>query len=292
MTASRYRSLLQEFRTWATGESAVRAAIVVGSQARVTEPADEWSDLDVVIFHEHPEQLLGSTDWVERFGPVLLTVVEPTAVFESRERRVLYRDGRDVDFAVFPARALAGLAQHPEGLAVLGRGYEVLADKDGQLPRRIPGAEAHVRDRRPPPEEPQFQSDVRDFWYHVLWTARKLRRGELWAAKFGCDGYLKRLLLRMVEWQVVVQSGRATDVWHEGRFLDRWAPAEVRTRLPATFARYDRADLARGLRATAELYSEVAREVARRLSWEYPEAIEAGVLTLVRGTLPESGASP
>jgi predicted nucleotidyltransferase len=28
----------------------IRAAVVIGSRARVDHPADEWSDLDVLIF--------------------------------------------------------------------------------------------------------------------------------------------------------------------------------------------------------------------------------------------------
>ena len=291
MWARWYGPMMERFRTWASGEPALRAALVVGSQARVTEPADEWSDLDIVIFHRDPEQLLDSTDWIGRFGDVVLTTVESTAVSGGRERRVLYSDGRDVDFAVFPSEALAFIAQSPPGLEVLGRGYEVLLDKDGQLSPPIALPERGRRNRQKPPSEDQFQAAVADFWYHMQWAAKKLRRGELWTAKMGCDGYLKRLLVRMMEWQAIVRRGNEVDVWHDGRFLDRWAEPEVRARLPDTFARYDRRDLARGLDETGRLFSDLAREVARRCRWVYPERAESIVLMLVTHTLKDLRAT-
>ena len=287
-----YGPIVERFRTWASNEPALRAALIVGSQARNTEPADEWSDLDVVIFHDHPEQLIGATDWIGEFGEVVLTMVEPTAVLASRERRVLYSDGKEVDFAVFPSEAMTFVAHSPQGLTVLERGYEVLLDKDGQLTLPLTVPRSGGRDRQGLPSEEEFQSVVADFWYHVQWAAKKLRRGELWTAKMGCDGYLKRLLVRMIEWQTTVRHGNEVDVWHDGRFLDRWAEPGVRARLPDTFARYDPRDVARGLDQTGRLFSDLAREVASRGPWVYPERAESVVRTLVTDTLRAVGGTP
>ncbi len=285
MWARWYGPFVERFRAWATREPAVRAALIVGSQARTDEPADEWSDLDLVIFHNAPEQLLGSAEWVGQFGEVVLTTVEPTAVLGSRERRVLYSDGKDVDFAIFPSSALAFVAQTPDGLAILARGYEVLLDKDALLPDRAALLGRLERDSPTLPSADQFQAVVADFWYHVPWAAKKLRRGELWTAKMVCDGYLKLLLLRMIEWQTVLRHGPGADVWHRGRFVDRWAEPEVHARLPGTFARYDRGDLARSLEETGRLFSDLAHEVARRGKWTYPEKAESVVHALVAHTL-------
>lgn len=283
--------MVERFRAWATDEPAVRAALIVGSQARTHEPADEWSDLDVVIFHNNPEQLIGSTDWIGHFGEIVLTTVEPTAVLGSRERRVLYSDGKDVDFAVFPSVALGLMTQSPEGLAILRRGYEVLLDKDGQLTKPVALLENLARDQPQLPSEERFQAAVADFWYHVQWAAKKLCRGEVWIAKMVCDGYLKQLLVQTIRWQTVVRQGSSTDVWHDGRFVDRWAEPEVRARLPETFARYDAKDLSRALDATGRLFSDLAREVARERKWVYPEKAELCVRTLVARMLRAASLS-
>src|SRR5208282_871055 len=109
--------------------------------------------------------------------------------------------GLDVDFAVFPAAAIHGLVQAGDALETLRRGYRILLDKDGTL-GLIPSALSSLpprTDSQPRPAE--FGEVVGEFWYHVLWTARKVRRGEIWAAKAGCDSRLKRLLLRVLQWR-------------------------------------------------------------------------------------------
>jgi len=290
MWARWYGSIVERFRSWATEDSSVRAAMIVGSQARTTEPADEWSDLDLVVFHTEPEKLIASMEWFRRFGTVVLSMVEPTAVLNNKERRVIYSDGRDVDFAVFPASYLPYVARSPEGAAVLSRGYHVLVDKDHQL-ENVP--EVLAQGRRPGgrlPRAEEFEGLVADFWYHILWVAKKLRRGELWTAKMGCDGYLKRLLVPMMEWQATVHDGVKTDVWHDGRFLERWAPSFVRSRIPATFAQYDSKDVKRALRETGQLFSLLAREVATATGARYPADAEAKVWTLVDRTLHDGDA--
>jgi aminoglycoside 6-adenylyltransferase len=287
MWARWYGPVVEKFRTWADSNPGVRAALIVGSQARSEVPADEWSDLDIVIFHTDPPQLIESTEWFQPFGTVVLSMVEPTAVGGSRERRVLYSDGRDVDFAIFPSAAIPFIAGAPEGLSVLGRGFVILVDKDRKLEGLRSMARSSVPESSGPPTKEEFLANVSDFYYHLLWFAKKLRRGETWLAKMGCDGYLKMLLVRMIEWSTVASSPTNVDVWHDGRFLDRWAPPEVKSRLPATFAQYATGDLSRALDETGQLYSQLAQQVAGRLGWSYPAEAEEMVRRFVHNTLAD-----
>ena len=66
---------------------------------------------------------------------------------------------------------------------------------------------------------------VFDFFFHTVWASKKILRGELWTAKMCIDAYLKNYLLKMIEMYSV--SKYHVDVWHDGRFLDRWAEKEV-----------------------------------------------------------------
>jgi aminoglycoside 6-adenylyltransferase len=289
MWARWYGSIVERFREWAESDPDVRAALIVGSQARSDVPADEWSDLDLAIFHSEPARLIGSTDWFQRFGSAVLSMVESTAVGGSRERRVLFSDGKDVDFAIFPASAISSLTRSPEGRSVLGRGFVVLVDKDRGLTQLSSVVAGRTNERRALPPESKFQANVADFLYHVLWDAKKLRRGETWTAKMACDGYLKLLLVRMIEWSSLARESGTLDVWHDGRFLDTWAPADVKVRLAATFARYDPADLARALKETDHLYTDLARQVAGHLGWTYPLETEETVRKLVDRTLSGFG---
>ena len=78
---------------------------------------------------------------------------------------------------------------------------------DGVITQLLAGVGAtHVPSARPPTEQECLEA-INDFWYHALWTAKKLRRGELLSAKGCCDGHLKELLLRMTAWHAGATRG-------------------------------------------------------------------------------------
>jgi len=129
---------LERFVRWAETRSDLRAAVVVGSRARVDQPADEWADLDVIVVTTGPERYLSTASWVESIGNPLLTFVEPTATGDEMERRVLFEGMLDVDFSIIPeerARQLLNERLPPQVVAQISdtfsRGVRVLLDKDG-----------------------------------------------------------------------------------------------------------------------------------------------------------------
>ena len=80
----------------------------------------------------------------------------------------------------------------------IASGVIVLADKDGELADLLAAVEKdsrHAYHRLPSSAE--YRNSVADFLYHVLWTAKKLGRGELLTAKDCLDIYMKNLLLKV-----------------------------------------------------------------------------------------------
>jgi len=225
---TRVEELLAEIAEWARGEPDVRAALLLGSQARTEEPADEWSDVDVVLFVDDPARRIDDDAWVSRFGTPELTFVEATPVGGTRERRVLYGDGLEVDFAVVPPTAAGGLAADPEVVGAVQRGHRLLHDELG-----LAEAIAQLADAAPPPLRDPAEV-VDDFWYHALWTARKHRRGEEITARACLESRLKPLLLELARTHALGDDPRA-DTWHGARFAERWAdPAALRALWHAT----------------------------------------------------------
>jgi len=248
---------------WARDRADVRAAIVVGSQARVQAPADRWSDLDALLFVDEPRRLAEDTSWVEEFGVPVLTFLEPTAFGDRVERRVLYENGEDVDFPLLEASGWRELAASPEATALVARGYRFLYDDLG-----MEGAlELPAPDREGLPSGAAFTELASDFWYHALWTAKKLRRGEVFIALECLDGYLKVRLVTLIEWHAR-SVDPAVDTWHGGRFLERWADPGALTALEKAFAHYDVRDVARALWETIDLWQGLEEETASRLGLE------------------------
>lgn len=132
-----YDTLIDRLTQWADATPDIRAALILGSRARIDHPADEWSDLDVLVFAHHPEQFIQSAEWATALAPAWLTFIERTGDGQSWERRTLYASGLDVDVALEPVEALDSLQQRlPPAVAdILRRGVKILVDKDGHLAR-------------------------------------------------------------------------------------------------------------------------------------------------------------
>lgn len=287
--ARAYEALIERFVAWAAGEDAIRAAVVIGSRARTDHPADEWADLDILIWSTDPAPYLNGTTWAAAIGDAWISFVDANADPRVQERRILFAGGLDVDFAFVRPQG-AGLPH--EDLAemvgvIFGRGVRVLLDKDGSVAR----LQAAMTPARPPPAPDAAALDrvASDFWYHAVWTAKHLRRGELWWAKGGCDGRLKDLLRIVLEWEA---AARGRDRWFRGRFLEEWAdPATVRGLGPA-FARYDAKEVWAALTVTMDLFSGVARQLAATLTLPYPAAAEDRARELVRAYEATRGEEP
>jgi aminoglycoside 6-adenylyltransferase len=283
-----YEQLIDRFVAWAQTQPDIRAAIVLGSRARTDRPADEWSDLDLLIVTTDPGRLLSRIDWLEQLGMPWLTFLEPTAVGGATERRVLFEGGLDVDFSPFPVELVQQFASQglpPEAAGVLRRGMRFVLDKDGLALSLVqpPG-------ERPAPQPPtpdKFLNLVDDFWYHAVWVAKKLRRGELWTARMCCDVYMKRLLLTMIEWHAGAASDWSADTWHNGRFLEQWADPRAVDGLRQAFSHYDTADVQRALLASMSLFRWLATETSGRLGYAYPTSADEHVTTLVQHYLSE-----
>lgn len=256
----------------------------MGSYARTKTPADRWSDLDIIIFSTKPRTLLDSGEWVSQFGNPVITFVEPIAVGsgDNYERRVLFDNGLDVDFAVEPFRFVLEAKKQgitpefvKENANIIGRGIRILVDKDGVM-------DAFLKEFKtievPPPDFPtehEYLERVHDFWYHAVWAAKKLRRGELWEGKSCLDSFMKsRSLLPMIEWHAQVNQGQTHDTWFRGRFLERWADPRIIADLRGAFAHYDEDDVWQALANTMQLFRWIAKEVAEKLDYTYPKDID------------------
>ena len=159
-----------------------------------------------------------------------------------------------------------------EGVAqwVMNRGYEVLYDAmdfTSLLKKHI----THSISSPFMPED-EFLNMINDFYFHNIWAYKKLKRGEIWSAKTCVDSYLKRYLLRMIELYCSKVSG--VDVWHDGRFIDRWADEKILADLKDCFAHYDKDDIKKALIKTHELFACITRELAEIEGYEYPTGAE------------------
>jgi aminoglycoside 6-adenylyltransferase len=273
-------SWILRLQRWAEGEPNVRIALLVGSQARTERPADPLSDIDLALFARDPDRILRDEAWISGLGPYWTSHLEGNALGSGQERRVLFADGQDVDFAVFPVESLGAMTADPRAATVLRRGFRPLVNKDS-VEVGLPGNEPS-----PAPLTPaEFSNLVNDYWFHLVWAAKKLRRGELLTALEATNGYLRQLLVRAVRWHALLRGPKGQDVWHSARFFESWADPRVVRDFAATVALYDAPSVARALRANRVLFSWVSRELGESLSVPPPIRDEPGLSAYLDGLL-------
>lgn len=280
--------LIKKITAWSKARPDIRAAIILGSRARAVAPADEWSDLDIVFTVEDPAFYLTNTDWLQKIGEVKILFLEPLAGTAGKERRVLFECGLDVDFSFLSAAQLEREMKdggNNGSLMFFRRGYRVLFDKDGivPLPGELPQEPVLLRLLTPS----EFDETVNDFWFHSVWTAKKLRRGELWVALHCCDYYMKNLLLKVIECHAQILHGEYYDTWFGGRFLENWAEPRTVRELNKCFARYSYKDIRRALLATMDLFRRITRDISEKGGYLYPSSADDYATRLVRHLLPE-----
>lgn len=263
-----YHKIVQNILQTANTDTSIRAVIAIGSSTRNDVPADEYSDIDLIVATDDID-VWHSGDLPRRFAEVKIMFTEPT-LGGGTELRVMYEGYRDVDFIIFTPRQLSVAIEDGTANYVMNRGYRVLYDAIGVEARL---AEAICSAVEPPVcSETDFLNRVNDFYFHEIWAAKKLLRGEMWSAKMCMDAYLKNHLLALVQWYTV--SKAPIDVWHDGRFLDTWAEAGICEELKGCFAHYDRQDMARALSTTHSLFSRLARDTAQMRRFSYPHEAE------------------
>ena len=197
----------------------MRAVVIVGSRARADVSADRWSDLDALLFVDDPSELAREQSWVAEFGTPVLTFLEPTAIGERIERRVLYEGGEDVDFPLVDASTWRELL--PTATIVLARGYRVLFDDLGiedELAKLSPPGEP------PLPSAAELTELASDFWYDgALGREEASHAARSSPPSTAVNGYMKALLVTLMSWHARVgRSGRG-HVRDGGSFVERWA---------------------------------------------------------------------
>jgi len=285
------------FTRWAEARDDIRAAVVVGSRARLDHPADAWADLDVGIATTEPGRYHEDTAWLSEIAPVWTMYRDPGGA----TYHVLFDGGLDAGIAVLPVRAFAFAArmapvlnsrvvqempligkalrqQLNSGADYYGPGCRVLFDKDGAATRFLQAFPAGARKTRALPSRKEFGSATNEFWFNAVWTAKHLERGELWFARTaGCEGSLRGRLLEMIEWHALAFHRLDYNTWERGRFMEEWADPRVVAELREIVTGYDRSSIRMTLHGTLALYRWLTSETAEQLGYGYSNTLPENV---------------
>ncbi len=272
-----YEDIESKFISWAQTVEDIRAAFIVGSRARNDHPADEWSDMDIILFTSKQNYYLSNNEWLNYFGDICTSFATQTNGGDL-ECLTLFEGGWQVDFVIQTIDDLNHLVKNKVIPDNFYRGVKVLVDKDHIAHNIMP--QSSMTPQGNPLSEDRFLQTINMFWFIALYIAKQILRNELWVVKVR-DGNLKELLLQMIEWHEKTVNGAEYDTWHAGRFLCEWASKETQAELMNTYGHFDRNDSWKALMATIILFMRLSREISEKKKFSYPYDLEKSVFNWI-----------
>lgn len=268
MHAFNYIDLQNNLIAWAEGEDNVRALLVVGSRARTMPPADQFSDLDTILFCLRPTEYVESNDWMRSLGPFWFSYLDQPK-YKEPEQFALYDDAVKIDVMIMKIREDDNLQSRLDTFPynyVLQRGFKVLVDKtDSRSQIIIP----RVDNTGILPGQTEFDNHIHQALLLTIKTFRYLERSDLWRAYDTLNYDLKNNLLVLLEWEALT-TNPDKDIWYDGRYIDQWGNTEIVSLFPQIFCGYQKENLWSGLDLFLQGSSILAKRIAEKLGLSLP----------------------
>jgi len=272
-----YSQLKQRIIDWMARQSDIRAVIQVGSGARTDHPADEWSDLDMMVFTSDPARYFADTGWLKEIDDVWISMQSQT-VGGDEEQIVLFAGGNKVDFVIMDEQQLIGISKMDSLPEVYQRGSEILIDKDHRVTPIFPAVFRSPEYQKISPSD--FFSLVNSAWFGSIFSAKLLRRGNLFQVKL-FEARIQTGLTSVIELHTHATRGWEVDTWHGGHFIEEWADARILDGLKDLYSSYDLKDGWRALFARMDLIRWVLVEIADGLGLDYPRIMDERATRLI-----------
>jgi aminoglycoside 6-adenylyltransferase len=268
-----YDTIMERILSYANESELIQAMILFGSRARVKNAADQYSDYDIIFLVKDVDYFLNTDQWLNQIEKYYISFQEPTAAY-GQERRVFFSDAMDMDFLFYDSKKSESLAADNTIQSFFSRGFMILVDKidfKGAIERNKPSESA--KEIETVFTEKEFINLANTFWFHSIWSVKKVLRGELWSAKSCVDGYMKDLLRQLLEGYSKAVNNEL-DVWHDGRFFDSWIDDNVKKQLKTAYGTYDAEGIISALKNTMLIFSEVSGRTAALLDYSNPITAE------------------
>lgn len=272
-----YDIFIEQFKSTAKNRKDIKAAFVIGSRARKQNPADQWSDLDILIYTDTPQYYLEAADFIADFGVIWSSFATKT-LGNDHERLTLFEGGYQVDLVVKTSEEYEKQIASAQAPWLFKRGVQLLTDNSGDAQKLLPIKE--VLPEKMPLTEATFNQVNQMFWFVTLYISKQLIRGENWAVKAREMDH-RNLLLQMVEWYEQSLHGPNYDTWHGGKFIQTWAEEEIYQALFGIFGNFDIASNWQALEQSTRLFSELATKIQTMQNFTLQDDLGQNVLTWI-----------
>jgi aminoglycoside 6-adenylyltransferase len=251
---------------FAREDERIRAVIMNGSRANPNSPADIFQDYDIVYVVTDIPSFKAKPDWIDIFGERMIMqlpdemVDPPPSDWPSYGYLMQFADGNRIDLTLFPVDKLDALERDSQSILLL--------DKDGIIKPFPPPSDQDYLPK--PPTAKVFADCCNEFWWVSTYVAKGLWRAEITYAKAMQDGYVRPMLMKMLDWFVGIQTDFSVSPGKLGKYLNDYLDPETWELLLATYADADYDNTWDSLESMCQLFRTTSQIVSAHFGFEYP----------------------
>jgi aminoglycoside 6-adenylyltransferase len=252
----------------ASEDDRIRVVIMNGSRANPDAPQDPFQDFDIVYGVTELAPYVQNLPWIDRFGERMILQM-PEAMQDPPPSNdgcfaylMQFIDGNRIDLGICPLELLD--KENADSQSIL------LLDKDGIYPPLPPPSD---RDYLPaPPTAGLFGDCCNEFWWVSSNVAKGLWRNELPYARCMLDPVMREPFMKMIAWQIGIQTNFSKSPGKFGKYFQRYLDAETWEMLLKTYAGGSIEHTWDALLAMCDLFHRSALLVAQHFGFDYPLA--------------------
>lgn len=248
-------------------DNRIRIATLEGSRTNDNIPKDKFQDYDITYFVNRMEVFTEDDEWLGRFGKIIM-IQKPEAMelFPAEQKGfsyiMLFDDYTKIDLTLLP---LEELEDYLNGDKLI----KILVDKDNRIKQAVVPNDIDYHVKKP--SSRAFDDCCNEFWNTTTYVVKGLCRREILFAIDHLNQIVRQELLRMISWQVGIETGFRLSVGKNYKFLDQYVSEELWEELLATYQMDSYEHIWEALFKCHELFREVSQEVAGLLNYNYPE---------------------
>ena len=271
------KSVLKDVISYAKENENIKALLITSSMANPQANTDVFSDLDVVFVTDNPIYFAKNDSWRNEFGEIMVSFKDKFSLekIPVYTRLVLYQDYIRIDFSIWPVKLIEKISNYDELPAFLDIGYEVLYDEKNITDNIDDPSYQAYKTKKPKREE--YNRVVNNFWWDITYIAKYLWRDQFYFAKY-MDYFIKFNLMKpMIEWLIGVDNNWNVNPGKQGSKFKEYLDEKLWLELKDTFSGGDLKDNWNSMYKMMDFFSKIAKKVAYRARFEYPQELEEDV---------------
>ncbi|MFS0783114.1 aminoglycoside 6-adenylyltransferase [Bacillus sp. 1P06AnD] len=244
----------------------IRAVGMNGSRVNRKAPRDIFQDYDIVYLVSELDSFLQNPEWIDVFGErIILQTPEDMSLFPPElggrfTYLMLFKDGNRIDLMLAPVEEKGAYCKE-DSLT------KIVLDKDGDMPTLSNPTDQDYWIAKP--SEAHFADCCNEFWWVSTYVVKGLWRKEILYAQDHLNGSCRQMLLKMLDWQVGIETGFAVSTGKNSKYLKQYITDKEWEQLMATYAGGNYEAVWNSLFSSVSLFRKTAIRVADSLGFDY-----------------------